>query len=198
MKRREFIKQAGGVTLGSLFLQNIASCNQSNRGNKIIVLIQLVGGNDGLNTLILATPKKNIIQSIGRIMRKPIKEGDVNPLIVDIIDDLSVFPNWSNPSTKYYKTNKYTIHEYKAMNDKMISLKDYMVKHNLIKNITPDVDFRKEYIVSKYGLDEYNFQKDTDFYDFPDEIFNYSCNLNDIFEIKHNYEEEIKEMTITI
>ena len=153
---------------------------------------------DGLNTLILATPKKNIIQSIGRIMRKPIKEGDVNPLIVDIIDDLSVFPNWSNPRTKYYKTNKYTIHEYKAMNDKMISLKDYMVKHNLIKNITPDVDFRKEYIVSKYGLDEYNFQKDTDFYDFPDEIFNYSCNLNDIFEIKHNYEEEIKEMTITI
>ncbi|ARF12607.1 superfamily II DNA or RNA helicase [Klosneuvirus KNV1] len=153
---------------------------------------------DGLNTLILATPKKNIIQSIGRIMRKPIKEGDVNPLIVDIIDDLSVFPNWSNPRTKYYKTNKYTIHEYKAMNDKMISLKDYMVKHNLIKNITPDMDFRKEYIVSKYGLDEYNFQKDTDFYDFPDEIFNYSCNLNDIFEIKHNYEEEIKEMTITI
>lgn len=154
---------------------------------------------DGLNTLILATPKKNIIQSIGRIMRKPIKEGDVNPLVIDIIDDLSVFPNWSNPRMKFYKTNKYTIHEYKAKNDKMISMKDYMIEKKLIKNVTPDIDVRKEYIVGKYGIDEYNFQKDTDFYDYPDEIFNYSCNFNEIFEIKHDYNaDKEKEGTITI
>lgn len=49
---------------------------------------------EGLNTLVLATPKKNIIQSIGRIMRKPLEEGDITPLIVDIHDELSAFNRW--------------------------------------------------------------------------------------------------------
>jgi superfamily II DNA or RNA helicase len=42
-----------------------------------------------LNTLLFATPRTNIIQSIGRIYRKI---HDVKPLIIDIVDGFSIFP----------------------------------------------------------------------------------------------------------
>lgn len=42
-----------------------------------------------LNTLLFATPRSNIVQAIGRIYRK---KHDVEPLIIDIIDNFSVFP----------------------------------------------------------------------------------------------------------
>jgi superfamily II DNA or RNA helicase len=62
-----------------------------------------------LDTLVLATPKSNIVQSIGRIMRK--QHGDyVNtPLIVDIVDRLDVFYAMSHKRKKIYTTNKYQI-----------------------------------------------------------------------------------------
>lgn len=62
-----------------------------------------------LDTLILATPKSNIVQSIGRIMRK--QEGDyVNtPLVIDIVDRLDVFYAMSYKRKKIYTTNKYNI-----------------------------------------------------------------------------------------
>ena len=43
-----------------------------------------------LNTLILTTPRSKIEQSAGRIVRKI---GKVQPLIVDIIDQLPCFVN---------------------------------------------------------------------------------------------------------
>lgn len=59
-----------------------------------------------LNTLILATPEKNIVQSIGRIMRKA---SDVNPLIIDISDQLSVFKYFGIGHSKVYKSNGYYV-----------------------------------------------------------------------------------------
>lgn len=58
-----------------------------------------------LNTLILATPKSKITQSVGRIMRK--ESSDINPLIIDIIDDLSVFKNQGYKRRSFYKKKKY-------------------------------------------------------------------------------------------
>lgn len=55
-----------------------------------------------LNTLILATPRSNIIQSIGRIYRK---HHEITPMIVDIIDtNIYQFKNQSYKRKKYYKT----------------------------------------------------------------------------------------------
>lgn len=61
----------------------------------------------GLNTLVLATPKKDVVQSIGRILRKPIQEGDINPLVVDIVDNMSCFTYWGNQRLDYYKKEIY-------------------------------------------------------------------------------------------
>lgn len=145
---------------------------------------------DGLNTLVLATPKKNIIQSIGRIMRKPIKEGDINPLIVDIVDDFSCFRNWGIKRNSYYRSKQYSLTTYKAFNDKCITFKDYlldkkmMTKDDLDKK---DLDLRKEYIVKLFGMETYKFERDIKFYNFPDDMFNYNCDYSTIFEINHEY-----------
>jgi len=53
-----------------------------------------------LNTLILASPKSNIEQSVGRIMRK---KHDFVLKIIDIVDDFSVFSNQGRKRMTLYK-----------------------------------------------------------------------------------------------
>ena len=52
-----------------------------------------------LNTLVLASPKKNIVQTLGRIYRKI--HVDINPLIIDVVD--SILQNQANQRMKIYK-----------------------------------------------------------------------------------------------
>lgn len=58
-----------------------------------------------LNTLVFATPRSNITQSIGRIYRK---HHQIKPLIIDIVDTFSVFPYQFKKREKIYKTDIYT------------------------------------------------------------------------------------------
>lgn len=62
-----------------------------------------------LDTLILATPKSDVVQSIGRIMRK--EEADyINvPLIVDIVDMLDVFYGMSHKRKRIYKNHSFEV-----------------------------------------------------------------------------------------
>lgn len=57
-----------------------------------------------LNTLILASPKKDVEQCIGRIQRKI---HNINPLVIDILDQIKPFQNYLNNKKKLYKLNKY-------------------------------------------------------------------------------------------
>lgn len=140
---------------------------------------------DGLNTLVLATPKKNIIQSIGRIMRKPIKEGDISPLVIDIVDNLSVFKNWGNIRLKYYDSQKYTIHQYKASGEKCISFYNYMIEEGIINQNVVSDDIRKTFILSKYGPDTYSFEEEIDFLNFPEQQFYYDPDFKKIFNLNN-------------
>jgi superfamily II DNA or RNA helicase len=60
-----------------------------------------------LNTLILITSRKNVEQSVGRILRR--NDHEVQPLIVDIVDNLKVFINQGYCRRRYYKSLKYNI-----------------------------------------------------------------------------------------
>ena len=63
-----------------------------------------------LDTLILASPKSNIEQSVGRIQRKhEITELDNIPLVIDIVDMFSVFVNQDKKRNAFYKKMKYII-----------------------------------------------------------------------------------------
>ena len=58
-----------------------------------------------LNTLVMVTPKTDIVQSVGRILR----EKHDKPLVVDIVDGHDVFKNQWIKRRRYYKKCEYTI-----------------------------------------------------------------------------------------
>jgi superfamily II DNA or RNA helicase len=62
-----------------------------------------------LNTIILASPKSDIVQSIGRILREKEENRKKIPLIIDINDNFSIFINQSKKRLTYYNKNKYDI-----------------------------------------------------------------------------------------
>ena len=103
----------------------------SNRCNIIIATYQMASegyDNPELDTLILASPKCNIEQAVGRILRKKNKN---SPLVIDINDSISIFNNWNKKRLSFYKSKKFTIESNnyelgeKSTND---SLKDYLFR----------------------------------------------------------------------
>ena len=64
-----------------------------------------------LNSVLLATPKSNIEQSVGRILRLKPEERTVQPIIFDVLDSAFVecFGQWTKRK-KFYKACGYAIH----------------------------------------------------------------------------------------
>jgi superfamily II DNA or RNA helicase len=58
-----------------------------------------------LTTLILATPKTDITQAVGRILRVKHER----PLVIDIVDQHPIFTQQFQKRRKFYKTNKYVV-----------------------------------------------------------------------------------------
>ena len=58
-----------------------------------------------LTTLILATPRSDVVQAVGRILRVKHER----PLIIDIVDSHDVFYKQWSKRFSYYKKNKYLI-----------------------------------------------------------------------------------------
>lgn len=81
---------------------------------------------DRLNTVILATPKPDVNQAVGRVLRKVLETGDVRPLVIDIVDKLNVFINQSEKREAFYEKSKYVSQYYYMLNDKFISPYEYL------------------------------------------------------------------------
>jgi superfamily II DNA or RNA helicase len=62
-----------------------------------------------LNTLILATPRSKVEQSVGRILRN--KNCNINPLIIDFVDKIPIFRGQGMKRKKLYKSFNYQITE---------------------------------------------------------------------------------------
>jgi superfamily II DNA or RNA helicase len=62
-----------------------------------------------LDTLLLASPKSDIEQSVGRILRTRAAERVNTPLIVDVLDDFSVFRAQAAKRRAYFKKRGYTV-----------------------------------------------------------------------------------------
>jgi len=59
-----------------------------------------------LDTLILATPKSDVEQAVGRILRQK----NVNePLVLDIVDSFSIFKGQFNKRKKFYKNSEFNL-----------------------------------------------------------------------------------------
>tara|TARA_Y100000389_G_scaffold203258_1_gene251102 strand:- start:2905 stop:4269 length:1365 start_codon:yes stop_codon:yes gene_type:complete len=62
-----------------------------------------------LNTLIFATPKTDIIQASGRILRQTPEDRQYIPIIVDIVDSTPSMKKKGDIRKRYYKKSKFTI-----------------------------------------------------------------------------------------
>jgi superfamily II DNA or RNA helicase len=62
-----------------------------------------------LNTIILSSPKSNIEQAVGRILRQKKEDREFVPMVIDIIDNFSIFARQGEKRIKFYKKNNYDI-----------------------------------------------------------------------------------------
>ena len=72
-----------------------------------------------LNTLLMITPRKEVEQAVGRITRR--KDHPVQPLIIDIVDQLPSFVRQGYNRRKFYKKKEFIIKLYDVENNKIIN-----------------------------------------------------------------------------
>lgn len=89
-----------------------------------------------LDTLILASPKGDIEQAVGRILRK-IKD-NISPLVVDIVDPFSSFFNQSIRRTRFYKKHNYKIYNSYHSEDKKIDVNSLVLDTKTNENEEKD------------------------------------------------------------
>ena len=68
-----------------------------------------------LNTIFLASPKSDVIQSVGRILREKAEARKLHPLVIDFLDihpNLSVFSKQCDKRISFYKKNNHETHIY--------------------------------------------------------------------------------------
>lgn len=81
----------------------------SNKCDIIVATYQMASegyDNPELDTLILASPKCNIEQAVGRILRKINKN---TPVVIDVNDSISIFNNWNKKRLSFYNLKKFNI-----------------------------------------------------------------------------------------
>lgn len=88
----------------------------------------------GLDTLILASPKSDIVQSVGRILREKPENRKHVPLVIDVVDSFSMFPRQAHKRLDYYKKCKYIVRtDGKApatvVSTKLMSFDDFAFKN---------------------------------------------------------------------
>ena len=94
---------------------------KSNQCKIILATFQMASegyDNPELDTLILASPKGNVEQAVGRVLRKKNK----NPaLVIDINDCISIFNNWNKKRHSFYNSKKFkVVFKNKNMNETII------------------------------------------------------------------------------
>ena len=72
-----------------------------------------------LDTIILGSPKSNIEQAIGRILRQEAKDRVNIPYIIDFCDEFSMFAKQKLKRIAFYKKNNYNINTYDCDNNKL-------------------------------------------------------------------------------
>jgi len=90
-----------------------------------------------LNTLFMTTPKSNIEQSVGRILRK---QHEIRPLIIDIKDNFKPFSNQFTKRKTFYKKCKYQMKEITIKSSNYVeTITENKDLHNLMLDSNLDI-----------------------------------------------------------
>lgn len=98
--------QSKGFDTG-VYMGGMKSSILTDYNNKQIILATFAIASEGydqpgLDTLVLASPKSDVIQAVGRILRDKESERKHIPLIVDVIDSHDIFVRQSQKREQYY------------------------------------------------------------------------------------------------
>ncbi len=130
-----------------------------------------------LNTIILATPKKNVEQAIGRILRVKKTDIKVIPLIINICDMFASYPRWGVERNRLFKKKKYEINYYNYSREETykpseqnMEKGDKYEKLNMQKISSIKVEnYKREYVSQSFkgsrgtnGIDKYLCSNDFD------------------------------------
>ena len=112
-----------------LYVGGMKENELKNSENKKVIIATYAMASEGLDiktltTLFMVTPKTDVCQSVGRILRT----NHSRPLVIDIIDAHDIFKKQYNKRKKYYDKKKYIIKNYK-------NLTSYLDNSETIKNI---------------------------------------------------------------
>ena len=85
--------------------------------SKKIILATYAMASEGLDiktltTLVMATPKSDVCQSVGRILRSKHE----TPMVIDIVDNNKLFQNQYKKRCTYYKSKNYLVEKYNSQN----------------------------------------------------------------------------------
>jgi superfamily II DNA or RNA helicase len=98
-----------------------------------------------LDSVILASPKSDVEQSVGRIMRKKPEDRDRQHIIIDIIDYIGNFKSQWEARKKYYKKQKYQFEEYSYDDNSVRTIvkegPPLPVKHKTFKEEFAELEF---------------------------------------------------------
>jgi len=125
-----------GISTG-FYVGGMKQCDLDNTANtKQVVLSTYMMSSEALDiptlsTLILASPKTDIVQCVGRILRKK----HDTPIIVDIVDSHSTFQNQWTKRKAYYKKCNYKIQ--KTNKDTYLKVENAMLQINEEKQRPP-------------------------------------------------------------
>jgi superfamily II DNA or RNA helicase len=130
-KRIEAFEPSVGYYLGGMKEEHLKESE-----SKKIILGTYAMASEGLDiktltTLFLVTPKSDVCQSVGRILRSK----DHQPLVIDFIDETSVFDSQYQKRKKYYDSKRYIIEEYPDFNSYLENKPILHVKKTKTKSI---------------------------------------------------------------
>jgi superfamily II DNA or RNA helicase len=89
-----------------------------------------------LNTLFMVTPRKEVEQSVGRIIRKI--NPDIIPHIYDFVDELPSFINQARCRKRFYKKENFKIINYNVIDNKIINNNNEINNNNNNSEINDD------------------------------------------------------------
>ena len=128
----EYIKErlnnfSVGIYYGGMKIEDL---KKSNECRIIVATYQMASegyDNPELDTLILASPKCNVEQAVGRILRK---KNNNNAIVVDINDCISIFNNWNKKRQSFYKSRNFKV---KIINDLKLNEEPQLKVYSIIE-----------------------------------------------------------------
>ena len=99
-----------GISAGN-YLGGMKTLDRNNSTNCSVIIGTYQASGEGfdvpdLDTLILASPKSNVEQAVGRILRQ---KNLNDPIVIDIVDNFSIFKGQYYKRKKFYKIENYKI-----------------------------------------------------------------------------------------